>query len=148
MALWQINFTVLPYIALAGYPKFKGTHISEFDDSVYWKSHAVASDFFKPIGDFLPQTDWYTKDVILFGNEDNNRLEISIKNDVVQSVSFRIDYRSQYESIITQFIDFFIANDLIVLDEHLQIMRLDFASFNTSIQNSPQVKTYNRLANS
>ncbi|UPT65344.1 MAG: hypothetical protein M0D57_12320 [Sphingobacteriales bacterium JAD_PAG50586_3] len=148
MALWQINFVVSPKSAMADLPKFNGLYISEYENSEHWEVLALKPDFFEPLNSFLPKTDWYTPSIILFGNEDTNRLEVCIDNNIVDSVSFRIDFRSQYKPILTQLIEFFKANDLIVLDEYLNLMPLDLEAFNIAIQNHKQVKIYNTLANS
>lgn len=88
----------------------------------------------------------WSKDLVLLGNEVSNRIDIYYEQGRVDTVSMRIDFRSDYEHIVRAIIDFCVLNGLMILNNDLGIMLLNFETFKNEIENSPQVIKYSRLA--
>jgi hypothetical protein len=146
MALWQISFFILPKAVLNNKVNFK---INEecFDDAVFWIQERISPELFKPINKFLPQTKSWRDTLMMFGDENSNRLEVSFNEiNIVEAVSFRIDFTSDYEKILRKLIDFFILNGLIILDNKLNILPLNFETLKEMIENSKQVNIYDILS--
>ena len=147
MALWQVGFFILPKGSLKHGGKLDKSEEHTFDDAPFWESLNIDYSFFDPIKRFLPEGKSWSKNVILYGEENSHRLEVLFENSIIISVSFRIDFTSDYEQILNEIIEFCIFNGLIILDEDLNILPLNFQSVKSIIENSPQVKKYNRLSN-
>lgn len=147
MALWQVGFFVLPKRSFDSGDKFELSDEHSFDDAPFWQPEKLNPNFFDPINKILPRTKSWGDYLILYGNENSNRFEVIFENDIVESVSFRIDFTSNYQGVLSELIEFFILNGLIVLDENLNVLPLNFEAIKTVIENSPQVKKYRMLSN-
>lgn len=146
MALWQIGFFVLPKESIKHIDSFKVSDEHTFDDAPYWNTKRISPSLFNPIGFFLPQSKSWAEYLTMYGDENSNRFEIVSENDIVESVSFRIDFTSDYEKILNEIIEFCILNGLIILDEDLNLVPLNNEQVQSIIRNSPQVKRYNELS--
>jgi len=145
MALWQIDFFILPQDALNNQELFKISEEHSFDDSQFWQSLKESPSNFDSVGLFLPRSKSWASCLIMFGDETSNRFEIMASNDFVESVSFRIDFTSAYDDVLRQIIEFCILNGFIILDEKLQIVPLNFEAAKRVIEDAPQVRKYNSL---
>lgn len=147
MALWQVGFFVLPKESIEHIDSFKVSDEHTFDDAPYWKTKRISPSLFNSIGFFLPQSKSWAEYLTMYGDENSNRFEIVSENDIVESVSFRIDFTIDYEKVLNEIIEFCILNGLIILDEGLNLVPLNFELANSSIKHAPQVKKYNDLSN-
>lgn len=103
---------------------------------------------FNEINLTLKKSNSWSNDIDLYGKVESNCFEvISDDEDNVVSVSFRIDFRSRYESILRFIIEFCSLNGLIILDEDITIIPLNFELIKSKIENSRQIKIYNELSN-
>jgi len=149
MAIWQYNFLVVPNNS------FEADTIQNlidedgfFDDELLWLKSRCQSNEFDNIGKILQKGKSWTDIITLYGEQDSNRFEVYVNEDnLVFSVSFRIDIRTQYEEILRSLIEFFISNSLTVLDEDLNKIALNYLSFQSIIENSPQGEKYKILSN-
>lgn len=116
-----------------------------FDDAQFWKEHKTAVEYFEDIGRLLPKTKSWASYITLYGSENSNRLEIFSENNIIESVSFRIDFTSDYEAVLQGIIEFCILKGLIILDEKLQVMPLNYEIAKSIIELAPQVRKYNEL---
>lgn len=148
MALWQVDFFVLPKDSLINGESFKRFSENTFDDAFFWAGRKVHSSFFEEIANFLPRTKSWGDYLLLFGQENSNRFELVVEGDIVESVSFRIDFTSNYLPILTKIIDFCFKNELIILNESLKVMELNTSHFEEFITNSDQYKKYIELTSS
>jgi hypothetical protein len=149
MAIWQYNFFVLPKVGVLEYsPSLKFNKEDElFDDSPYWEISNTKITLFYKIGEILTIKNAENSDTrIIYGEEDANCFTIIHSNGITESVSFRIDFRSQYEKILVELIDFFNVNDLIIIDENLEFIKLNIIEINNKIQSSSQYRKYKILA--
>jgi hypothetical protein len=146
MAIWQVGFFVLPKESIEHIDSFEVSDEHTFDDAPYWKPKRINPSFFDSIGFFLPKSKSWAEYLTIYGSENSNRFEIVSENDIVESVSFRIDFTSDYEKALGEIIEFCILNGLIILDEALNLVPLNFETTNNLIKLAPQVKKYNDLS--
>ena len=85
--------------------------------------------------------------ITLFGSENSNRMEVISENGIVESVSFRIDFTSNYEFVLKGIIEFCILKGLIILDQNLQMVPLNYEIAKNIVENAPQVETYDYMLN-
>lgn len=151
MAIWQYNFTLIPKEALKKGTSHLEKHLDEegfLDDESCWLIEPLKVNFFNKIEILLPRNKSWSDDIILFGNQDSNRFEVYKNiNDNVISVSFRIDYTSEYEEILRGIINFVQLNNLIILDEKMKLLDNNFISIKHHIENSEQRFVYDKLSN-
>lgn len=148
MAIWQYTFHVLPNESIKSLLPLKHTSIREdlFDDESYWELYPSTKEKFILIHKFLPKNKSWCNEIDLYGAQDSNCFEV-LSNDEgsIISASFRIDFRSNYENILRQIIEFCNINGLALLDEKLNFAPSDFAYLADIIENSPQAKRYFEL---
>jgi len=149
MALWQYSFFVLPkntVLEIAPDLLFEKKD-GLFDDAPYWKLGKIKRDVFNPISKILPVANSWNKDLIIFGDNESNCFEVLVDGEYVESVSFRIDFRTGYERIIEELLFFFMSAEMLVLGEDLNVLQLNGYEFKMKIENSPQYKKYKNIAN-
>lgn len=133
MSLNQIGFFVLPKDCLDKTSKNNNFELDEngyFDDELIWNKHKIHYSLFNEITEILPLNISWSKNIVLFGDENSNRLEVLFdKNEIILSVSFRLDFASNYEIILIKLLNFFKSNDLIVIDEKLNLTELKYSIF-------------------
>ncbi|MGE0567640.1 MAG: hypothetical protein AB7O73_06800 [Bacteroidia bacterium] len=149
MAIWQYTFYVLPKEAVTDItPSLVFLKDDDgFDDSPYWKYVAVEPSFFEPVKEFLPLGNSWSKDLILYGDVDSNCLEVFLEESkLVESVSIRIDFRSNYEALLDKLLLFLMKNNMMVLGEDLNPVKLNEYDFNMKIKGSEQYSKYSMIA--
>lgn len=144
MALWQIPFIVLPATCLQSQTTFEKED-DMFDDSPFWQAESIKSEYFDEISRILPRSKSWSDALIMYGDNTSNVFEIFVENEIVQSVSFRIDFTSKYEIILRQLIEFCLLKGLIILDQNLDVVPLNFESVKERINSMPQIQKYNYL---
>jgi hypothetical protein len=145
MAIWQYNFFIVP--VTVGFRTEKLIQRDEdnlFDESVFWEKADVKIKEFDQIADFLPITRSWSKDILMFGSEDSHRFEILCCEGRVISVSFRVDYRIQYDLFLSSILEFCLLTGFKVLDQDLCIIS-NLVEAKSKIENSPQFETYMKL---
>jgi hypothetical protein len=149
MAVWQYTFQVLPRESVNTFAEdfFFNRKDEVFDDEPYWKKYPLKKNFFSKIDSILKKAKSWSNDINLYGNQESNCFEVlSDSEDYVLSVSFRIDFTSNYESVLSYIIEFCSLKGLIILDEELNVVSLNYEQVQSVIRNSPQLKWYNELS--
>lgn len=149
MALWQYAFHIFTK------ESFDSLHLRfplslakfGFDDEAYWQFKAIDKSYFYDIGVILKKGKSWSNEIDLYGNQESNCLEVFFDStsNVIKSVSFRIDFTSNYEIILRNIIEFCILKKLIILDENLQAVVLNYEIAKSIIENAPQKRKYNKL---
>lgn len=144
MALWQIRFFILPnkHINVSRFDK------NDFDDGIFWEKVNFKKDFFVIFSNILNLNKSWSNDIDLYGQQDGNCIEIyKDKNDKVQSVSFRIDFRSDYIKILDYIINFCTSCDFCIISNDLIKIPLNSKKFVEYINNTQNIKKYQILQN-
>lgn len=149
MAIWQYSFLVIPKIVFNnGGIKSYLDEDGFLDDEACWLIQPNKVDFFNSIEKILPRNSSWSNEIILFGNQESNCFEV-YKNECneVVSVSFRIDYTSEYEGILRSIIEFMAMNELVILDEKLELVDNNFVAIRSLIEQSDQQAALEKLSN-
>ena len=151
MALWQYTFQVLPGESFSVLKDNKPFSFEDdlFDDELYWKFTPINKNHFDEIGRILNKNKSWSEKVDLYGNLETNCLELfyNTQTHEVESVSFRIDFTSDFEMILKELVEFFILQGFIILDESFQLVPLNYEIVRSVIGNSQQLKIYSELKN-
>ncbi|THF48480.1 MULTISPECIES: hypothetical protein [Flavobacterium] len=149
MAIWQYTFQVLPKESVNTLAEdFSFNYTDEgFDDELFWENYPLKKGFFNKINSILEKTKSWSNDIDLYGNQESNCFEVLSDNEGnVLSVSFRLDFTSNYESILRHILEFCSLNGLVILDEGLNIVPLNHGQVLSVIRNSQQMKRYKELS--
>ena len=147
MAIWQYSFLVIPNVVFEkGNLRQFLDEDGVFDDESCWLMEPIKTDFFNDIERILPKNRSWSDEIVLFGNEDSNRFEVyKDENENVVSVSFRIDYTSDYEEILRSLVDFVSMNGLGILNERLELISNNFTTVKSHIEHSEHHHIYEKL---
>jgi hypothetical protein len=150
MAIWQYTFHLLPAISVEALGKDLIVRRDEdglYDDEPFWKYNPTNKSLFLEIGKMLSKNKSWSKYIDQYGNLESNYFEILFEdNDFVSSASFRIDYTTEYDTILNMIIEFCILNGMKIFDEKWDIVPNNLESIKSVIENSSQLKTYKRLS--
>jgi hypothetical protein len=118
-----------------------------FNEEAFWIYKKVNKSFFEEMGFLLKKSKSWSPKIDLYGDQESNCLEVLFdwENFVVKSVSLRIDFTTKYEPLLRCIIDFFILKGLVVLDEQLNFVPLNYETIKRVIEEAPQLKRYNLL---
>lgn len=147
MAIWQYNFTLIPRASVSD--KSLNAHFDKdglFEDDIYWDLVSVNIDFFCDIDAIISKGKSWSNNIILFGNEEANCFEVFKDDQKVKSVSFRVDFTSNYEDFLRGVIEFALLRNLLIVDEGYNILEPNFLSINNLIESSPQFLKYKQLS--
>lgn len=148
MALWQYTFRVIPSVdshALNGViHNTEGNRI--ITDDVLWDAKKMPLSKLAGLGDILPPGKSWSSNIIIHGDLEKNCIEVYLNGDNVSSMSFRIDFRSEYENILSKLIDLLKEMSLTALSENLTVVPLTFEAMQETIESSPQVSTWRKLS--
>lgn len=151
MALWQYTFHILSKESFDTLRINFELAFGEFgfDDEPFWKFAAVHKSYFEEVSLILEKGKSWSNEIDLYGHQEINCLEVLFdgNTNIVSSVSFRIDFRSEYEMVLNPIIEFCILKGLVMLDEDLNIVALNYEVMKSVIENAPQKTMYNKLKN-
>ncbi|MCI5090544.1 hypothetical protein [Phaeodactylibacter sp.] len=147
MAIWQYTFLVVPQHSVSS-KSFEPQYDEDglFEDNVFWSSISASTSLFEDFEKILPKGKSWSKDLLIFGNEESNCLEVYRENDQVASVSLRVDYSCDYEVFLREVIEFFHSKKLAVIDENHQFLEVSYPSIKNAIDESPLNKRYRALS--
>lgn len=144
MAIWQYNFYVITresYVSL--YPQ---SGEDSFEVELYWLHRPVDKSLFIPIKYILEETKSWSTEIDQYGNLQSNCFEVFFNlNNIVEVVSFRIDFTSNYEYILNMIVEFCILNGLVILDQEFKFIELNVETLQQCIKSAPQVSVYENL---
>ncbi|SFJ02009.1 hypothetical protein [Myroides guanonis] len=125
MAIWQITF----YIIDASVNNINLDQDTDFDDSYFWKNSKRDVRLFKSVGLFLEENKSWSSQIKQYGDLKSNCLEVYFDDmDKILSVSFRIDFLSDYVLILEKVLIFCLNNNLaiVTLKGDVLPLQLDF----------------------
>jgi len=146
MAIWQYRFTLIPKNSISNVsfnPQFDEDGL--FRDDVYWLGFPTSFDFFHDVEKIIPKTKSWSNDLLLFGSEESNCLEVYRENGYVTSVSLRVDFTSDYEVFLRMIIEFIFLKGLILLDEGNNVLEINYLTIKETIEKSVQFQMFRKL---
>ncbi len=126
MAIWQITF----YIIDASVNNISLDQNTDFDDTYFWENSNRDVTLFKSVGLFLEENKSWSSQIKQYGNLKSNCLEVYCDDlDKILSVSFRIDFLSDYDLILEEVLNFCLNNNLTIMTSKGNIMPLQLNFF-------------------
>jgi len=148
MALWQYTFFIVPNTDLLNLSVGANlnNNLEYFDFKEFWIYKPFKPDYFDSFEKLLPKNKSWSKNIILFGKEDTNCIEVLIEHGIVINLTIRIDYTTEYKCLLAELIEFCILKGFVILDEELNIVSLRLLDLVALIENSEQARTLNILS--
>lgn len=147
MAIWQCELFILPKSDTYDlqYDRQYG-NIKLFEDDKYWKKAKIKKEIFSEISRLLkPEKSW-SNEIDLYGSENGNRLEVFFDtNNIIESVTFRIDFRSKYEAVLRGIISLCEKNGFCIIDGSLKNLKLSFNAIKETINKSKNKEFFTEL---
>ncbi|TLV02480.1 hypothetical protein [Dyadobacter luticola] len=146
MAIWQYHFILVPAASIdtVNFDDFQ-TSDGLVDDERFWTVFPMDVSAFMPIKTFIPQKQSWSENIVQFGELDKSCCEIFMEDQRVVSVRFRVDFTSDYSSLLDSMIEFCLFNGISILDEHLSSVPLNALAIALLMQDSPQFHMMNKL---
>ena len=82
---------------------------------------------------------------MLFGGLESNCFEVYCENGYIKSVSFRIDFTSDFVKILRNIVILIRRKDLTLLDENHSIVASNYQSIKSLIKQSKRFQEYKKL---
>lgn len=145
MAIWQYDLFLIPDKETSN---IKLDEEGFIDDEKLWSKYSDKIRSIELIKKYLPESESWSDSLRIYGNIDSNCLEIYYNKEKINSISFRIDFRTDYNLILNNIIKFCKINNLSLIDEELKILPLDESEIIKKIAKSKHVDLYNKFTES
>ncbi len=114
-----------------------------FNIKPFWVYSRQGKGLFSEMHWILKKNKSWSDEIDLYGIQESSCLEVYFdENDYIESVVLRIDFSQPFEFILKGFITFCISKDLVIIDENLHKLPLDFELFAKVIQSSERWEKY------
>lgn len=90
MALWQLKIEVAPSERVGGRSQIDRT---EFAKAAWWSDRQPPADFRERLASLLPPIKSWHEDLLWFGDEQGDRIDVWVEEGRVESISVRVDCR-------------------------------------------------------
>jgi hypothetical protein len=143
MAVWQYNIFIVPEEEVKSF--FGDKSYISFEDLNgvnFWKYQKIDTEDFNVFEEVLPRKRSWSNDIVLFGDESSNCLEILINENKIEEITARIDLRCDYEFFLKFLCDFSLKNDFVFLDNSLKVLYPDYNIMNKEINDYPIYKSF------
>jgi len=104
MAVWQVDFHVIPRRALAGGDSRMPPSVLETTD--WWSNATLPADYRSRLTALAPPVAVADRDLEIWGSEDGNRVEVQSGNGRVRRVRAKVDVRHLDSKFGAAFINF------------------------------------------
>lgn len=123
MAIWQYQIFVVPEEEINSYFSedicINKNALNEID---WWKYRQLNIESFNVFITLCPLKKSWSNDIILFGDESSNCIELLMNRNKVIEISVRIDLRYNYEQFVSTLCEFAQKHNCIFLNDALKII--------------------------
>lgn len=103
MAVWQVEFAIVPRRALAAKPRVA---IPQVLDTDWWSAERLPSGYAQQLGAVAPPGSSWTAELQTWGAEDGNRIDVWSENGKATRMIARVDVRrldARFGAMLLQF---------------------------------------------
>ena len=119
MAVWQVDFAIVPRRALAATPSVPRSRVIDED---WWSDEHLPPGYSQQLGTIAPAGSSATTDLQAWGKEDGNRVEVWFANGRAARMIARVDVRrldAKFAAMLLQFAR--LANAVLVRSDGLVV---------------------------
>lgn len=145
MAIWQYHITVVPQEEIKSFFNGESFISNEDIENINWcKYRNIKANDFVDLEKLFPQQKSWTSNIILYGSEGSNCIEILLSNDVIEEITIRIDLRNYNQNDIKFICDFFEKHHCLFIDYKGKIIRPSINQIIYEIENYDLYKDFLR----
>ena len=152
MSIYQNTYFIVP--RRSEYILFEGLNLKSFlqdnlfEDDLFWSKSRVELEYLQLYlkENFGEDTSW-SKTLKIYGNHETNSIELVIEGKFVFSISFRVNFITDYSTFLLNLIKFCELNDFLIIDNDLNVLPLDYNVIKDNILNSKAYKNYKKNQN-
>lgn len=138
MAIWQYHMFLIPEEeASSYYPKDNFVPRQALDEIEWWKYRQLGIDSFEAFKDLLSQNKSWSNDIILFGDESSDCIELVVEENKIVEISIRVDLRKKYSLFINTLCEFAQKHKCLILSGELKIIAPNEIAINQDIKSNP-----------
>ena len=153
MSIYQNTYFIIP--REGNYSLFEGINLKSFledeymfEDDLFWENLKYNyENYKKQFSDIFEIGESWSENIKNFGDNELNCLSVIVEDRLIVSISFRINFKTDYSSFIERLIEFCINNDFLIVDNDLNILDLDSKSIEDNILGSNAYKRYRKFGN-
>jgi hypothetical protein len=137
MAVWQVDFAIVPRRALATNPRVA---IAEVLDTDWWSAERFPAGFSQQLAAIAPAGSSSTSERQTWGEEDGNRVDVWFENGRATRMTARVDVRrldAKFGAMLIQFAR--VAEAVFVREDGLVVEPL-VGAFGAALRSSPAWK--------
>jgi hypothetical protein len=133
MALWQFDLHLIPKRKINdafNKPPYKiGRYV--FDNTDWWSDFRLPHDYLKLLDSNLPQYESWSQDILSWGSEEGNRIEMFFEDAKISSIFIRVDVREIQESFFELLITFaqlcdcflLLMEEMVLIEPELELLK-------------------------
>lgn len=146
MAIWQYSFKLIPRRSIkSGLKALQYDENGCLKDHVYWDKVPTSISFLRGIGQIMLRSNSWSKNLLIFGDLESTCLEIYSEGAYIKSVSFRIDFTSDFEKVLKRMIVFINSKNLVLFDERDNALASNYYVIKHLVEHSEQFYRYKKL---
>jgi len=150
MSVYQNEYFIVP--REGNYTLFEGLNLKSFleddlfEDDLFWDGINVN---LKKINTYLsgnfPEDNSWSERLKIYGNNDTNSINLLSKDNMIESMSFRVNFTTDYTIFLDKLIELCKLNDLLIVDNDLNVLSLDYQMIMDNIVNSKAFERYKQF---
>jgi len=110
MAIWQFDLLVIPRKQIQQYGCAEKLDAGCYDQHEWWDNFVSVKDVVDRIDIVLKRKESWSKDILMWGAEDSNRIDLCVTENVVSELLIRLDLRDISRSFLDEIVN--LARDL------------------------------------
>jgi len=139
MATWQFDFSFIPTHNLS--TKIEMDENDFVDYSSFWLLRQPPENYKELIKKILLQTESWDENILIFGKEDETRIDVVLENKNVVDISVRIDLRTINPKMLSEIVDLAkLFNCSLYLAESKKMIESDYKKLIAEISKSNAAK--------
>jgi hypothetical protein len=138
MATWQFDLHCLPSESVRHFYGKIPTAIPrvDFDEKKWWENVVVPIDLREKLSKLLPPMASWSEQVLKWGTDDGNRIDLVIHDDSVANFFIRIDVRNISSHFLEELVSLLQRNDWLLISDHGTIIQPSMAELLAAIRES------------
>ena len=143
MAIWQYQIFVLPKEEIDSYfSNLLFINEEALNEVNWWKYRQLTTEYFENFKSILPLKKSWSDDIVLFGDENSNCIELLTNKGKIVEIMVRIDLRFDYTQFLDMLCEFAQEYNCILLNYSFKILSPVKNLVNKDIESYPIYKSF------
>ncbi|KAA2216560.1 hypothetical protein [Maribacter flavus] len=147
MSVYQNEYFIVP--KKGEHLLFEGLNLKSFleddffEEDLFWIGQNIELVRLKPylLENFGEDESW-SDSLKIYGENEGNCIKIITEENAIVSITFRINFTTDYGKFITEILEFCKENGFMIVDNELYVLPLDYQAICNNILNSNAFENY------